>query len=252
MGKLGKLGKFTIYNLFPWFSPRPPVLYSYLSAPPFVVGCTTSSFNLHVHSNQPTIPKELGRPNPRLLHPPLLACPIIRLLDLYSPGVMPVRYQNSSLSLDRRDAPKSIDLGGAVPRSLLPISPPETDRVVPSLVTDSRQPHSHNSSLSFHDGLQVTPPTATGETSTRYRRSPSVPYMQSGLQSRTNPAPNRPSRWLVLVMPPSSLNSEPTLGQTLSTGPPGRFQSGILMPLFPTVRYTRAPIAVLVSQPPSL
>lgn len=150
---------------------------------------------------------------------------------------MPVRYQNSSLSLGRRDAPKSIDLGGAVPRNPLPISPPETDRVTPSLVTDSRQLHSHSSSLSFPDGLQVTPPTAMGEPPSRYRRSPSIPYMQSGLQPRTHPAPNRPARWLVVVMPPSSLNSEPALGHTLSTGPPGRFQSGILMPLFPTVRY---------------
>ena len=115
---------------------------------------------------------------------------------------MPVRYQNSSLSLGRRDAPKSIDLGGAVPRNLLPISPPETDRVTPSLVTDTRQPHSHTSSLSFPDGLQVTPPTATGEPPSRYRRSPSIPYMQSGLQSRTHLAPNRPARWLVVVMSP--------------------------------------------------
>jgi hypothetical protein len=146
---------------------------------------------------------------------------------------MPVRYQNSYLSFARRDAPKSIDLGGAVPRHLHPITPPETEKVTP--ITDSRQFHSRTSSQSIPDGLQVTPPTATGEPLSGYRRSSSTPYMQSGLQSHIHPAPNRPSRWLVVVIPPSSLNSEPALGHTLSTGPPGRFQSGILMPLFPTV-----------------
>jgi len=162
---------------------------------------------------------------------------------------MPVRYQNSPLSVGRRDAPKSIDLGGAGPRNFLPISPPETDRVAPSLATDSRQ-HHPQTSLSFPDGLQITPPTATtGDPPSGYRRSPSITYMQSGLQSRTHPAPNRPSRWLIVVMPPSSLNSEPALGHTLSTGPPGRFQSGILMPLFPTVRSLERFQAVTVSQP---
>jgi hypothetical protein len=165
---------------------------------------------------------------------------------------MPVRYQNSSLSLGRRDAPKSIDLGGAVPRHLLPISPPDTETVPSSVVTDPRQFHSRTSSLSFPDGLQVTPPTATGESPSRYKRSPSTSYVQSGLQSRTYPASNRPSRWLVVVVPPSSLNSEPALGHTLSTGPPGRFQSGILMPLFPTVRNSRALGSCPISQPPLL
>ena len=154
---------------------------------------------------------------------------------------MPVRYQNSPLSFDRRDAPKSIDLGGAAPRNFLPISPPETDRV-------ARQ-HQPQTSLSFPDGLQITPPTATVEPPSRYRQSPSIPYVQSGLQSRTHPAPSRPSRWLVVVMPPSSLNSEPALGHTLSIGPPGRFQSGILMPLFPTVSTLERFRAVTVSQP---
>lgn len=161
---------------------------------------------------------------------------------------MPVRYQNSPLSFGRRDVPKSIDLGDAPSRNFLPISPPETDRVTPSVVTDPRQ-HHPQTSISFPDGLQIIPPTATGEPPSRYRRSPSIPYMQSGLQSRTHPASSRPSRWLVVVMPPSSLNSEPSLGHTLSTGPPGRFQSGILMPLFPTVSTPERFIAVTVSQP---
>ena len=162
---------------------------------------------------------------------------------------MPVRYQNSSLSLGERGAPKPIDLTGAVPRNLLPVSPPDTERITPTVVTDSRQFHSRTSRSPL-DGMQVNPPTATGEPPSRYRRSPSISYMQSGLQSRAHLAPNRPSRWLVVVMPPSSLNSEPALGHTLSTGPPGRFQSGILMPLFPTVRYSRALDSCLISQPP--
>src|SRR5882757_6685141 len=105
---------------------------------------------------------------------------------------MPVRYQNSSLSFSRRDAPRSIDLGTAVPRHLHPISPPETEKITPNVVTDSRQFHSRTSSQSIHDGLQVTPPTATGEPPNRYRRSPSTSHMQSGLQPRVHPAPNRP------------------------------------------------------------
>ena len=162
---------------------------------------------------------------------------------------VPIRYQNSPLSLGRRDAPNSIDLGGAASRNFLPISPPETDRVAPSVAADPRQ-HHPQTSISFPNALQITPPTATGEQPSRYRRSPSIPYMQSGLQSRTHPAPTRPSRWLVVVMPPSSLNSEPALGHTLSTGPPGRFQSGILMPLFPTVSTLEHFRAVTLSHPP--
>ncbi len=161
---------------------------------------------------------------------------------------VPVRYQNSPLSLGRRDVPNSIDLGGAASRNFLPISPPETDRIAPSVVADPRQ-HHPQTSISFPNGLQITPPTATAEPPSRYRRSPSIPYVQSGLQSRTHPAPSRPSRWLVVVMPPSSLNSEPALGHTLSTGPPGRFQSGILMPLFPTVSTLERFKAVTLSYP---
>jgi len=112
-----------------------------------------------------------------------------------------------------------------VPRPVqLPASPPETE-------------------LSGHMNSTAMPmdqETPGG----RFRRlASSISYHHSALSNAardaTRPVGPRTSRWLVVVLPPQNLLREPAqLGHTLSTSPSGRFNNGILMPLFPTVRLT--------------
>ncbi|EJD53800.1 hypothetical protein AURDEDRAFT_110547 [Auricularia subglabra TFB-10046 SS5] len=109
-----------------------------------------------------------------------------------------------------------------IPRPVqLPASPPDTelDHMIPSV----QEP--------IHDPV---PETAAS----RFRRVAStVSYHSTGAPAlREQRAAPRPSRWLVVVLPPSSLSKEPAIvGNTLSTSPSGRFGNGILMPLFPTL-----------------
>ncbi|KZW04011.1 hypothetical protein EXIGLDRAFT_716031 [Exidia glandulosa HHB12029] len=110
-----------------------------------------------------------------------------------------------------------------IPRPVqLPASPPETelDHLIPQL-------HDHS------------PEQATETPASRFRRVAStVSYHHSAAATPRDARQVGPrtSRWLVVVFPPQSLKREPAvLGNTLSTSANGRFNNGILMPLFPTM-----------------
>ena len=149
-------------------------------------------------------------------------------------GVMPLRY-NSSSAFSRPSAPRGIDLGHAtgsghhIPpqpqhhhqqRPPFPISPPDTQVNTPATA----------------DAKSLVDPISAPEESPadRFRRVTNIAYNHARRPSARSQE-IKPTRWLVVVVPPSTLNSEPVLGHTLSTAPPGRFTTGILMPLFPTV-----------------
>jgi hypothetical protein len=145
---------------------------------------------------------------------------------------MSFRYPNPGApALNRSSSLRTLELGGlpSHPRSKAPISPTETERNAPveRISVDSRAP-------TLVDAVEGESPEDIPPYVRHTRRKPSIQYHQSSMNLR--PQAQRMPRWLILVMPPSSLKVEPALGHTLAMGPPGRFQSGILMPLFPTVR----------------
>ncbi|KAG8936743.1 hypothetical protein FRC02_012025 [Tulasnella sp. 418] len=115
-----------------------------------------------------------------------------------------------------------------------PPSPPDTEmESVSTHDINGRYPHHDPSStLVSHPPLGIDSPT------TRFRKLSSTLSYNSA-QGREQSLPRRSnvkaSRWLVMVVPPSSLEREPQLGSTLSVGPPGRYAAGLLMPLFPTM-----------------
>ena len=116
----------------------------------------------------------------------------------------------------------SFDVTPARPAPLL--SPPETELE-----------QAHLQLNPANEGVGQDPlPTETP--ANRFRR---VAYNTSGsLLTRERDQqrpPQRQSKWLIMVAPPSSLNEPPVLGHTLSSAPAGRFSHGILMPLFSTV-----------------
>lgn len=136
-------------------------------------------------------------------------------------------------TLGRSNSLRTFELGG-LPRGRAPISPPETERSAPTLPAADRHPIDHHPVAA--ETTEGNSPEETAPYVARHiRRAPSIHYHQPGLTTNMRTQTQRTSRWLIVVMPPSSLNVEPVLGHTLATGPPGRFQSGILMPLFPTV-----------------
>jgi hypothetical protein len=149
---------------------------------------------------------------------------------------MSFRYPKSGAPvLSRSSSLRALELGGlpSQPRSKFPISPPETEQNAPSLATVERVSVDHRAP-NLVDAAEGESPEDIPPYMRHTRRRPSIQYHQSNMNVRQQA--QRMPRWLILVMPPSSLNVEPVLGHTLAMGPPGRFQSGILMPLFPTVR----------------
>jgi hypothetical protein len=149
---------------------------------------------------------------------------------------MSFRYPNPGApALSRSNSLRTLELGGlsSQPRSRAPISPPETERNAATLATVERISVDHRAPT-LVDGVEGESPEDIPPYIRHTKRKPSIQYHQ--LSTNIRQQAQRIPRWLILVMPPSSLNVEPVLGHTLSMGPPGRFQSGILMPLFPTVR----------------
>ena len=71
----------------------------------------------------------------------------------------------------------------------------------------------------------------------RLKRGPSLGYKQSAYTKDSQRAAPKSSKWLVLVLPPTHVRQDPSLGPILASAPPGRFSSGILTPLFPTVSH---------------
>jgi hypothetical protein len=127
-----------------------------------------------------------------------------------------------------------------VPRPVHPLSPPDTeeDFAIGSQPKVS-MPIPRPSGL----GLEVEPPmqqhqapTVQDTPGSRFRK---ISYLAaSGARDgRERPAPPR-SKWLVVVIPPASIAQQHgQLGHTLSHGPSSRLSNGVLMPLFPTVRW---------------
>jgi hypothetical protein len=126
--------------------------------------------------------------------------------------------------------PSALDV---LPTHPVPLSPPETE-----LEPGPR----------LHDETHVSPEAPTDTPVSRFRKMSAIPYSSGGLSNREPRSVQKQQRWLVMVMPPASLNREPpVLGHTLSSAPAGRFSNGILMPLFPTVRpFTAIHIPVLI------
>jgi hypothetical protein len=121
---------------------------------------------------------------------------------------------------------RTLELGGSgmQHRPRAPISPPETEKSAQTLFTMDRN-------TTIDPKAEYMEPEETGF---RYppRRGSSIHYNQNVNMGRQ---PARMTRWLLVVLPPTSLTSEPSMGPTLAMGTPGRFSNGILMPLFPTV-----------------
>ncbi|PVF96333.1 hypothetical protein CPB86DRAFT_515169 [Serendipita vermifera] len=138
---------------------------------------------------------------------------------------------------------RTLELGGSAmhQRPRAPISPPETEKSAQTLFTmdrttavDSRQ-HVLEYQEQEESGFKYPP-----------RRGSSIHYNQNTGIGRQPP---RTTRWLLVVLPPSSLTNEPSMGPTLAMGAPGRFSNGILMPLFPTMYAQLAAIAREFSLP---
>lgn len=109
-----------------------------------------------------------------------------------------------------------------------PISPPDTevDTQVPLV-----HPTPSGSTPGDHSAAQYFPANNMESPAERFRRVSSLAYNNKG--NRSIP---KPTRWLVVVIPPVTLSADPSLLPALSSAPPARFSSGTLMPLYPTVR----------------
>ncbi|KAF7292453.1 hypothetical protein HMN09_01229400 [Mycena chlorophos] len=84
-----------------------------------------------------------------------------------------------------------------------------------------------------------TPSVAPEGPASRFRRAASsIVYHNSGLRESRERTVQRSSRSFIVVLPPPSLPQDHGhLGHTLSSGPRNRLSQGLLMPLFPTVRF---------------
>ncbi|TDL29742.1 hypothetical protein BD410DRAFT_758810 [Rickenella mellea] len=71
---------------------------------------------------------------------------------------------------------------------------------------------------------------------TRMKRVSSLTYLNSSARGQSLAPPRPATKWLVVVVPCSSVSREyESSGQNLSSVPTGRFSDGVLMPLFPTM-----------------
>lgn len=119
-----------------------------------------------------------------------------------------------------------------------PLSPPETNADSPG-TTATPTPltqHAPLPSRSVGDPEELGVKLSESPTS-RFRRVSTLAYHNSPLRdNREKSSISRPSKPLIIVIPPQALLHEcGQLGHTLSQGPPHRLSHGILMPLFPTV-----------------
>lgn len=114
------------------------------------------------------------------------------------------------------------------PPSQLP-TPPETDNEVLAggqYAIDFMNP----------SGLHIADPEMTPHPSA-IRRVSTLAYHSSPLRDPREKPNGRQSRWLIVVIPPSSLvEDHGPLGHTLTSGPTQRLSQGIVMPLQTTVR----------------
>ncbi|KAF7432966.1 hypothetical protein PC9H_004910 [Pleurotus ostreatus] len=119
-----------------------------------------------------------------------------------------------------------------------PLSPPETNADSPgttAMPTPLTQ-HVPLPSRSVGDPEELGAKLSESPTS-RFRRVSTLAYHNSPLRdNRDRSSISRPSKPLIIVIPPQALLHEcGQLGHTLSQGPPHRLSHGILMPLFPTM-----------------
>ncbi|KZT26874.1 hypothetical protein NEOLEDRAFT_1177064 [Neolentinus lepideus HHB14362 ss-1] len=134
-----------------------------------------------------------------------------------------------------------------VPRPVHPVSPPDTD----SDIMGPAQQSLMSMTMGGDNESATIPIAAPVETpASRFRKISTLAYLNSGLsgagsrgaESRERVQPR--TKWLVVVVPPNTFPQEPGhLGHTLSSGPPNRLASGLLMPLFPTMYGQLAAIA---------
>ena len=118
------------------------------------------------------------------------------------------------------------------PASLINPPKPNGDHILPSVYRQSNATVANHESDS--SGFPVAWPPLENNSS-RVRRVSTLPYNNINRDS-LDLSRQKPSRWLVLVLPPALLIQESrNLGQTLASGPKNRLSQGILMPLFPTV-----------------
>ncbi|GJJ07453.1 hypothetical protein Clacol_001655 [Clathrus columnatus] len=121
----------------------------------------------------------------------------------------------------------AVDTITSIPRPI-PLSPPETE------LLQDHFARSHEDSISPPEVSQL--PHEIPVSKIRRLGMPNVAYTNGGLTTKDPRSYQRQSKWLIIVCPPKSLNREPPiLGHTLSSAPAGRFSSGILIPLFPTL-----------------
>lgn len=116
-----------------------------------------------------------------------------------------------------------------VPRNTQIPTPPDTD--VNFFDSVSAQVSTTQAPPVEYESIPPQPPLP--------RRVSTLSYHNTGIrESRERTAPRPQSKWLVVVTPPAAITQEHgQLGQTLSSGPPGRLSQGILLPLFPTVSH---------------
>ena len=108
-------------------------------------------------------------------------------------------------------------------------SPPGTD-------TDFLAGGQYAIDLMNASGLHIADPDMNPHPSA-IRRVSTLAYHSSPLRDPREKPSGRQSRWLIVVIPPTSLvQDHGPLGHTLTSGPTQRLSQGIVMPLQPTVR----------------
>ena len=107
-----------------------------------------------------------------------------------------------------------------------PPSPRETE-------TDFLAGGQYTTDLMNASGLHIADP----DMNPHPRRVSTLAYHSSPLRDPREKPGGRQSRWLIVVIPPTSLiQDHGPLGHTLTSGPTQRLSQGIVMPLQPTVR----------------
>lgn len=117
-----------------------------------------------------------------------------------------------------------------IPRAPHPLTPPETNYEYVGL--------SHRATpTSEFEAPQYAAPSMD-YTSASHRKTSSVVYINSGVKDTRERVANRSLKWLVVIFPPASFSREHgSFGHALSSGPDDRLSNGLLMPLYPTVRF---------------
>lgn len=123
-----------------------------------------------------------------------------------------------------------------------PPSPPETHSEAMTLAAP--QVLSVGNSIGGQDYFPHDVPLASASPDTagsRFRKTSSIPYHSSGLRETRERPPQRSTKSLIIVIPPSTLTQEHgQQGHSLSNGPYHRLVQGVVMPLFPSVCLSRS------------